>query len=90
VSLTVSANFAKLGPIGASVAEKRFGSSGKRQRVERAEALCDRLKQAILELVPQWSLSPVVQAIQALRGVSLIVAAAIVAEVGCLSAPRPP
>src|SRR5713226_8327869 len=53
------------------------------QRIERAEALCDRLKQAILELVPQWSLAPVVQAIQALRGVSLIVAAAIVAEVGC-------
>jgi transposase len=55
------------------------------QRIERAEALCDRLKAAILELVPQWSLAPVVQAIQALRGVSLIVAAAIVAEVGCFS-----
>jgi transposase len=53
------------------------------QRIERAEALCDRLKGAILELVPQWTLAPVVQAIQALRGVSLIVAAAIVAEVGC-------
>lgn len=53
------------------------------QRIERAEALCDRLKRAILELVPQWSLAPVVQAIQALRGVSLIVAAVIVAEVGC-------
>jgi transposase len=38
------------------------------QRIERAEALCDRLKAAILELVPQWSLAPVVQAIQALRG----------------------
>ena len=36
------------------------------QRIERAEALCDRLKRAILELVPQWSLAPVVQAIQAL------------------------
>ncbi len=53
------------------------------QRIERAEALCERLKGAILELAPQWSLAPVVQAIQALRGVSLIVAAAIVAEVGC-------
>ena len=52
------------------------------QRIERAEALCDRLKAAILELVPQWSLAPVVQAIQALRGVSLLVAAVIVAEVG--------
>ncbi len=27
-----------------------------RQRIERAEALCDRLKRAIAELVPQWSL----------------------------------
>jgi transposase len=40
------------------------------------------LKRVILELVPQWSLAPVVQAIQALRGVSLIVAAVIVTEVG--------
>jgi len=52
------------------------------QRIERAEALNDRLKQAIAALVPQWSLAPVVQAIQALRGVSLVVAAVIVAEVG--------
>lgn len=37
-------------------------------RIERAEALCDRLKQAILELVPQWTLAPVVSAIQALGG----------------------
>jgi hypothetical protein len=39
------------------------------QRIERAEALCERLKQAIAELVRQWSLAPVVQAIQGLRGV---------------------
>jgi transposase len=52
------------------------------QRIERAEALCDRLKRAIAELVAQWSLAPVVQAIQALRGVLLVVAAVIVAEVG--------
>jgi transposase len=43
------------------------------------------LKGEIIELVPQWSLAPVVQAIQGLRGVSLIVAAAIVAEGGCFS-----
>lgn len=51
-------------------------------RIERAEALCERLKQAIQDLVGQWTLAPVVQAIQALRGVSLITAAVIVAEVG--------
>ena len=27
------------------------------QRIERAEALCDRLKRAIAELLPQWSLA---------------------------------
>lgn len=52
------------------------------QRIERAEALCDRLKRLIAELVPQWSPAPVVLAIQALRGVSLVVASAIVAQVG--------
>jgi len=52
------------------------------QRIERAETLCDRLKQAIAELVPSWSLAPVVHAIQALRGVSLTTAAVLVAEVG--------
>jgi len=52
------------------------------QRIERAETLCDRLKQAIAELVPSWSLAPVVQAIQALRGVSLTTAAVLVAEIG--------
>jgi transposase len=51
-------------------------------RIERAEALCVRLKAAIIELVPKWSLAPVVNAIQALRGVSLVVAAVLVAEVG--------
>jgi Transposase IS116/IS110/IS902 family/Transposase len=52
------------------------------QRIQRAEELCDRLKQAIGELAPQWSLAPVVQALQALRGVSLITAAVLVAEIG--------
>ena len=51
-------------------------------RIERAEELCERLKQAIGELVPQWSLAPVVQALQALRGISLITAAVLVAEIG--------
>jgi transposase len=52
------------------------------QRIERAEALCERLKQAIAELVPSWSLAPVVRTIQALRGVSPITAAVLVAEIG--------
>ena len=36
----------------------------------------------IAELVPAWSLGPVVEALQALRGVALAVAAGLVAEVG--------
>lgn len=54
-------------------------------RIEKAEALCDRLKKAIVELVPQWTLAPVVAAVQALRGVSILVAATVVAEVGNFS-----
>jgi transposase len=54
-------------------------------RIERAEQLCDRLRQAIVELVPAWTLAPVVAAVQALRGVSILVAATVVAEVGNFS-----
>lgn len=54
-------------------------------RIERAEELCDRLKKAIVEIVPQWTLAPVVAAVQALRGVSVLVAATVVAEVGNFS-----
>lgn len=41
-----------------------------------------RLTDQIRQLVPQWRLFPVVQALQSLRGVSLIVAATTVAEIG--------
>ena len=54
-------------------------------RIERAEELNDRLKAAIVELVPAWTLAPVVAAVQALRGVSILVAATVVAEVGNFS-----
>ena len=54
-------------------------------RIERAEELCGRLKQAIVDLVPQWMLAPVVAAVQALRGVSTLMAATVVAEVGNFS-----
>jgi transposase len=41
-----------------------------------------RLTDQIRQLVPQWRLFPVVRALQSLRGVSLIVAATTVAEIG--------
>lgn len=49
-----------------------------KERVERLEA-------AIEEFMPSWSLAPIVRALQALRGVDLIVAVTFVTEVGDLS-----
>jgi transposase len=50
--------------------------------VEDAEARRDRLTRQIEELLPSWSMAPVVEALQAMRGVALVVAVTIVAEVG--------
>jgi transposase len=45
----------------------------------------ERLEQIIEEFVPNWSLAPVVRALQALRGVDLIIAVTFISEVGDLS-----
>jgi transposase len=47
-----------------------------------AEARVERLTRQIADLVPGWSLGPVVEAVQAMRGVAFIVAVTVVAEVG--------
>lgn len=47
-----------------------------------AEARIERLTGQIAELTPSWSLAPVVEAVQAMRGVAFIVAVTVVAEVG--------
>jgi transposase len=44
--------------------------------VEDAEARLARLERQIAELLPTWSMAPVVEAVQAMRGVGLIVARA--------------
>jgi transposase len=44
-----------------------------------------RIERAMAELAPQWSLAPVAQAIQALRGYDFIAAVSIVSEVGDFS-----
>ena len=49
-----------------------------RQESERVE----RLEQAIREAVPEWSLAEVVTALQAMRGIDLIAAVAVLAEIG--------
>jgi transposase len=46
-----------------------------KERVERLEAVIE-------ELLPAWSLAPIVQALQALRGVDLIVAVTFATEIG--------
>jgi transposase len=51
------------------------------EQFERVQRLDDQIR----ELVPQWQLAPMVKALQALRGVSLIVASTTVAELGDLT-----
>jgi len=50
--------------------------------VEDATQRLHRLEAQLVEIVPAWSMAPVVAAYQALRGVSFIVAVTFVAEVG--------
>ena len=50
--------------------------------VEAATARRDRLETHIEAALPEWSLASVVQALQALRGVGLVAAATLVAELG--------
>lgn len=50
-----------------------------------AEARVERLTKQIADLLPGWSLAPVVEAIQAMRGVAFIVAVTVAAEVGDFS-----
>ncbi len=47
-----------------------------------AETRIERLTTQIAALMPSWNLTPVVEAIQAMRGVAFIVAVTVVAEVG--------
>jgi len=52
------------------------------QAMDEAQARRDRLAKQMQELLPSWSLAKVVTAIQALRGVALISAITLVAEIG--------
>jgi transposase len=55
-----------------------------RQAVEDATARVMRLTEQIEAAVPTWSLAPQVRALQSLRGVSLVVASTVMAEIGSL------
>ena len=52
--------------------------------VSHADERRERIGSAIAELLPQWSLAPVVEALQALRGINLVTAVTVMAEVGDL------
>jgi transposase len=53
-----------------------------RQAIADAEARLERLTQQVAEVVATWSMAPVVEAYQALRGVALLTAVTFVAEIG--------
>jgi transposase len=52
-----------------------------RQAAERV----GRLEAAIVEFVPQWSMAPLVEALQALRGIDIVAASILLAELGDLT-----
>jgi transposase len=53
--------------------------------IEETTKRVERMTQQIATLVPSWRMAPVVKALHALRGVSLIVAATMIAELGDLT-----
>ena len=53
-----------------------------RQAIEDAEARLERLTQQVADVVSTWSMAPVVEAYQAMRGVALLTAVTFVAEIG--------
>ena len=55
------------------------------QAVETARARRDRLTAQIAAMLPDWTLAPVVAALQTMRGMALVNAATLIAELGDLS-----
>src|SRR5271155_1330558 len=55
------------------------------QAVEAAAARRDRLTAQIAAMLPEWTLAPVVAALQTMRGMALVNAASLIAELGDLS-----
>jgi transposase len=53
-----------------------------RQAIDDAEARLERLTQQVAEVVSSWSMAPVVEAYQSMRGVAFLTAVTFVAEIG--------
>jgi transposase len=58
--------------------------------IRQAQERLARLEQAIAAAVPEWSLAPVVTALMAMRGIDLVSATTLLAEIGDLSRFRTP
>ena len=56
-----------------------------RRTIEDRQAQCQRLEQLLREVAPQWRLYPVIESLQAMRGVQFTVAVGVIAETGDLS-----
>jgi transposase len=65
--------------------EQRIAFEEMMLAVRQAQERLERLEQAIRAAVPDWSLAAVVTALMALRGIDLISAATLLAEIGDLS-----
>jgi len=55
-----------------------------KRRIRELEERCKRLEQVLVEAMQEWQLAPVVEALQALRGIRLIAADTLVSEIGDL------
>ena len=53
-----------------------------RQAIADAEKRLERLSEQVAELVPSWSMAPVIAAYQAMRGIAFLTAVTFVAEIG--------
>ena len=55
-----------------------------KRRIKELEERCTRLEMVLEEALQDWALAPIVMALQALRGIKLIAATTLVAEIGDL------
>jgi transposase len=71
-------------------AERRLAFEEMMLAIRQAQERLQRLEQAIRDAVPDWSLAEVVTALMAMRGIDLIAATTLLAEIGDLSRFRTP
>ena len=65
-------------------AEQRIAFEENVMAVRQAKARVERLEAAMVEFVPSWSMAPLVEALQAMRGIDLVAACVLLAELGDL------